>query len=425
VHAESLRRNPLFQNAIALYAVQLAGYVVPLVTVPFLARVLRPDGFGLLALAQSFALWLSILLEYGFNLSASRAIASHRDNPIRVAETAAGVLGAKGVLLVVVTVIAAVAAPVVPALRQHPEYLLWAFLQTLAWGFTPFWYFQGTERVVRLAVIEVGARGLATAAIFLVVRTAGDGWKVLALQASAGLVSTITLLIWLYHEVPWRWPGRSHALAALKEGWGMFVFRGAHGLYTTMNVLVLGLFAPTRAVGFYGGAERIARAVLNLLAPLSQTLYPRISHLVTRDPRKAAGMARFALALIGGAGLILGGILALTAPLGVRILLGPGYEASIPLLRGLALLIPLNGASSALAMHWLFPVGMERAVTAVVLAGGLVNVALAVVLAPRFAETGMVAAVVVAEVFILLALTVGAKRRFARTRQPAPDSLAG
>ena len=75
--------NPLVENAAALYAVQLAGYVLPLITVPFLARVLRPDGFGLLALAQSLALWLSILLEYGFNLSATRAVAAPRMTPAR------------------------------------------------------------------------------------------------------------------------------------------------------------------------------------------------------------------------------------------------------------------------------------------------------------------------------------------------------
>ena len=414
--------NPLVENAAALYAVQLAGYALPLITIPFLARVLHPDGFGLLVLAQSLALWLSILFEYGFGLSATRAVASHRDDPARVAETVAGVMGAKSLLFLGVAIIALLAAATVPAFRRHPEYIVWAWLQTIALGFSPFWYFQGTERMVRPAVLEVAARALATAAMFLVVRTADDGWKVLALQASAGLTSTGVPLLWLYREVPWRRPRLAQALSALRSGWGMFVFRGAHSLYTTMNVVILGLFVPTRAVGYYGGAERIARAVLNLLTPLSQALYPRISHLTKRDPREAGGLARLGLMLIAGVGLVSGAGMALAAPLAVRIVLGPGYEASIPVLRGLALLVPLSGASTVLAMQWLFPVGKERTVTAVILAGGVLNVGLALLLAPHFGQMGMVWAVVAAELFIFSALAWCVRHRLVRRGERPPVS---
>lgn len=401
-----LRRGPLIENALALYAVQLASYALPLVTVPFLARVLRPDGFGLLALSQSFALWLSLLLEFGFNLSASRDIATRRDDLSLVASTVAGVHGAKGLLFLGVLVIAGAAAGLVPAFRQHPDYVMWAWLLTLALGFSPFWYFQGTERMVGPAVVEVAARAVATAAMFIVVRTPADGWKVLALQAFAGIASTGVPLLWLYREVPWRWPRLDQAVAALKSSWGMFVFRSAHGLYTTMNVLILGLFVPTRAVGYYGGAEKIARSVLNLLAPFSQTLYPRVSHLANRDPTKAGSLARVGLMLIGGVAVLLGAALELAAPLSVRIILGPAYEPSVAVLRGLALIVPLSGASTVLAMQWLFPVGKERTVATVILAGGLLNVGLAVLLAPQFAQMGMVSAVVAAELFILIALAL-------------------
>ena len=417
-----LRRSPLVSNALSLYAVQFAGNLVSFVTMPFLARVLRPDTFGLLVLAQSFALWLSVLLEYGFNLSATRDIANHRQDPERVAEIVAGVHGAKGLLALGVVVIAAITAGTLPALRQHPEYLVWAWVQAVALGFSPLWYFQGTERLVPPAVMEVAARAAATAAIFVVVRTSDDGWKAMALQASATVAATGVPLVWLYRQVPWRRPKRTQAVSVLKSAWGMFVFRGAHGLYTTMNVLILGLFVPTRAVGYFGAAERIARGVLNLLTPVTQTLYPRINHLVRRDARRAGALARLGLALIAVLGLTLGAGLAVAAPLVVRILLGPGYDSSVPVLRGLALLVPLSGASSALAMQWLFPLGMERRVTTVILIAGMVNVGLAVLLAPRFAQMGMVWAVLGAEVFIVAALARYAGRRRVPRGDHAPDS---
>ena len=61
-------------NATALYAAHIAGLVVPLLTIPYLARVLRPTGWGLVVFAQSFGAWLALVMEYGFDLSGTRAV---------------------------------------------------------------------------------------------------------------------------------------------------------------------------------------------------------------------------------------------------------------------------------------------------------------------------------------------------------------
>ena len=90
--------HPVAQNALGLYGVQIAGYIIPLITLPYLARVLRPQGLGLVLFAQSFALWASLTIEYGFNLSATRAVAQNREKNDHLAATAAGVLGAKALL---------------------------------------------------------------------------------------------------------------------------------------------------------------------------------------------------------------------------------------------------------------------------------------------------------------------------------------
>src|SRR3981189_3095067 len=93
--ASRIIRHPVARNALALYGIQVAGYVIPLLTIPYLARVLHPQGFGLLLFAQSFAMWASVVIEYGFNLSATRDVARNRASNSMLAEIAAGGLGAK------------------------------------------------------------------------------------------------------------------------------------------------------------------------------------------------------------------------------------------------------------------------------------------------------------------------------------------
>lgn len=402
--ARKLIGHPVARNTAALYGVQFAGYVIPLLTLPYLARVLRAEGFGLLLFAQSFAMWASITFEYGFNLSATREVAKNRGNKEALSSIAAGVLGAKLILLVGFLVISGVAAFSVDNFRQHPSFLLWAVLQALAFGFSPFWYFQGTERMVRAVVVQLFGRIAATLAVFFVVATADDGWKALASQAVAGCAITVVQMGWMYREIGFRMPRLGGSVAALKLGWHMFLFRGASNIYGTANAFILGLFVPAIQVGYFGGAERIAKAIQGLTLPFTQAFYPHMSRLVSHDPPRASRLARWTVPLAGVAGVGLAVGLVLFAHQAVTVILGREYEASVRVLYVFALILPLNATNDALIMHWMLPHGMERVIGAVTVVAILVNLISASMLAPRFAQMGMAWSILIAEAFQLVAL---------------------
>jgi PST family polysaccharide transporter len=422
--------HPVARNALALYAVQFAGYLIPLVTLPYLARVLRPQGFGLLLFAQSFALWTSLAIEYGFNLSATREVARNRADRRVLARTAAGVLGAKAVLVAAMIGIAMVAGVSAPVFREHPAYLWWALPQSLAFGLSPFWYFQGTEKMVRAVGVDFVARACGTGAIFLIVRTPADGWKALAAQAAAGCASTLLQTLWMYREIGFLRPAWHTAVEALRRGWDMFLFRGAYQFYTSANTFILGLFVAPLQVGYFGGAERIERALQGLALPFTQAVYPRMSHLAGQNARSTARIARYTLSFACAIGVGLAVLLAVAAPQIARIILGPGYDASVPVLRVFALVLPINALNTALIMQWMLPHGMERQVGAITLGTFVANVAAAVLLAPRFAQLGMAWAIVIAESLMLLGLLAVMLRRyilraraFGEASRPGPELL--
>ena len=138
-------RHPVVQNALALYSVQFAEYILPMITVPYVARVLQPAAYGLVVYAQNFSSWINLVMEYGFGFSATREIARNRDDRDRHAEIR-GVIGANAFLLLPSILIALVARFTVPAFRDHNWYLWLALLIAVPQGFRPFWYFQGIER---------------------------------------------------------------------------------------------------------------------------------------------------------------------------------------------------------------------------------------------------------------------------------------
>jgi len=406
-----LLRHPVARNTVALYAIQFAGYVMPLVTLPYLARVLHAQAFGLLLFSQSFALWASITFEYGFNFSATREVAQNRGNSEALAEIAAGVLGAKLILISGFLVLSCVAALTVENFYQHPGYLAWAMLQALAFGLSNFWFFQGTERVVVVVLMQLFTRAVATLAIFFVVHSPGDGWKALASQAAAGCILVLVATLWMYREIGFRSLSLEASVRALRQGWNMFLFRSAYNVYGSANAFILGLFVPSLQVGYFGGAERIAKAAQGLTVPFTQALYPHMSRLVSDDPPKASRLARWTIPIAGAAGLALAGALALYASQFVSLILGRGYEASIQVLYVFALVLALEAVNEALIMHWMLPRGMERTVGAVTLGSVFINLISASVLAPLFAHIGMAWAVLIAETFQLSTLSLILFRR--------------
>lgn len=395
-----LRTSVLAGNVAALYGAHLVGMAVPILTIPYLARVLRPEGWGVVVFAQSFAAWLILVLEFGFDLSGTRAVARVRAADDERTRVVAGIQGAKALVLVIASAGTGALFFLVPLFRGYPSILFWAWAYAVLRGLSPFWYFLGQERMRTPAVLDAVTKVLAAAGIFVWVHSPADGWRVLALQAGGAGVSLAIMTTWLYREVTPLIPSLALTSATLKDAVGVFIFRASSGLYIQANAFVLGLMTTPQVVAFFGGAEKIVRAAINLLHPLSQALFPRLSLLVVADPIAARRVFRWCLAGMLALGLAMGVTAFWAAGPLVALFLGPGYEAAVPVLRILAVLPPVVAVGTVFGIHWALPMGFDRPFYRLVLAGGALNLTLAVVLAPRFGAPGMAFSVVAADVLV-------------------------
>src|SRR5438876_12215282 len=95
---QKLLRSSFVHNVIALYGVQGCTYALPLLTFPYLARVLGPSGWGVVVFAQAIGMVIASVVEYGFDISGSRETSRQRNDPQRLSALISGVLGAKSLL---------------------------------------------------------------------------------------------------------------------------------------------------------------------------------------------------------------------------------------------------------------------------------------------------------------------------------------
>lgn len=409
-------RASLIANFSALAGGHALGLIVPLLTVPYLARVLRPEGWAPVLVAQALAAWLSLLLDYGFDLSATRAIAQARGGLRDIGGIVWRVQYAKLSLVPLAVVLMLIAYVFIPTLHEARRLMLFTCAFGIVRGLNPLWFFQGLEQMRGAVFTDVAGKVLAALSVFVFVHEPSDAWKVLALQALFATLSCGWLTLRLLRLVPATPWSLASAMTELRQSWPLFVFRASSTLYMQANTIILSVFSSPLAVAAYGGAERIVRAAINLLEPVTRLLLPRISYLTTSNPSAAAKLIQRCLLILGVGSALAGAAISLGAPLLVRLLLGDGYDAAVPVLRWLALLLPIITIATVLGTFWALPYKRDKLVLGATIAAGITNLSLAALLVPRMEALGMASAVVSAEAVVGVTLAFV----YVRTRMTTP-----
>lgn len=401
---KGLVRLRLVRNVLALYGVRVLEQLLPLIVLPYLTRRLGPEGWGAFAMAQALAMYGIITVEYGFEFAGTRAVARARDRTSRLAVLVTGVLLTQLSLAAVVAVGAFTAQALIPVFQEQ-VLLVWAALAfAICQGFQPLWYFTGREQIPLVAAITISSRLLAILAIFVLVRGPGDGWIVLACYAAGALLSTGANYGLLLREVR---PGRPSLRLigeTLRLGGSMFMMRLAIMTHTAGNVLLLGLLVSPYQVALFSAGEKLCRPVAWLLQPINTALLPYLSRTMDHHPDRAQQVAALTVVVQAALGIALGTVVTLAGPWMVELVFGAEYRAGIPVLRVMALIIPLVVVNAALISQWMIPNGLDRSLNTTIITSAILNLIFALLLAPRFGAVGMAWVTVMAESCMLIGL---------------------
>ena len=352
-----IKRPRLLHNIAALASVQATSYLIPLITLPYLTRTLGVEAWGEIALAQAIIGYFSIVTSWGFSWSATRKIAAARDNGPQLARVFAATWSAQWVLTTMMTLILLALVVFVPFFQKNKFLYLWGICSIISGILFPAWFFNGLERMKEVAIFQVAMRVVALPFIFLLISNSNDAPMIIAINAVSGLLGGVASLCWIKKNFNFCWslPKRNEIWAELKEGGAIFTSTVWIGLYTTLTPSILGMLAGPVAVGYYTLADRARQAAQSTLAPASQALFPRLSHLFKNDPLEAHRLLDRSGRIIVTASALLSIFLWLAADMIVHFLGGVEFKQGGAILRWLAPLPLLVGISNIFGIQVMLP----------------------------------------------------------------------
>ncbi len=388
-------------NFTALSLMQAVNFLLPLVTLPYLVRILGTDHFGLVVFAQSLAMFFHVLVEFGLDLSATREIAIHQGNSKKVNEIFSSVYAIKASLIVLSFLLLTMLVFQTPRLREDWEIYLLSFGSVLGQALFPLWFFQGMERMKLISWIQVSGKAIFTVLVLLLIRRPDDFLLVPVFQGAGFIAAGAAGVFIAMKAIDPVFPDARNTRKLFSESSKLFVSNLASYMYTYSNVLILGALTNNTMVGVYSSMEKLILAVKTAFTPMFQTLFPHVSRKsgsdIIRFTQKLV-LPMFLLGLIIAAFLIVfaGPILDL---LYADVLISR-YSKVLQILGGISLL-----AAMSMLFNLLFLTAMKKYRTRmrIMLFSGIFHLVLAILLTKWYGIYGIAWATLSTEFLLLLA----------------------
>ena len=401
----------LKQNVVALTLLQIGNYLVPLAILPYLTRVLGADGFGRIGFATAFTMYFVLVVEWGFNLSATRDISIKRADKSARSVVFWETIAARLFLTIVTVAALIVLMPIAPKLGEQSDLLWLGMLQVLASTLSSAFYYQGVEKMGAMSFINLGVRLCSIPMIIIGVTRPDQFVQAFAIQTGCFFVASLVNLFFLLRsdEINWIVPSFHGTKKALLNGLPLFLSTAGISLYTNSNAVILGFVASEAAVGYFVAGFTLVKAVVGLSGPFAQAIFPRMSKLVGEDPDYSGPFLRKMVRLQALLGLFLSICLLAFLPWGVTWFFGEAFEETITVVAWLCFLPLIVCLASAFGMQTLIPLGRNRWFAGVLLACGLLNCLLLFPLGYALGATGAAITVLLIECLIMLGMALGVK----------------
>ena len=295
-----IEKVTVVKNYIALLLIQGANFILPLITFPYLVRTLGVEKYGLVMVAQSIAIFFTVIVDFGFNISATREVSLIKENKEKLSKLYWEVLSIKFFLVFISFSILFFLTLFINRFKINSTIYLLSFLVVIGQALFPTWFFQGIEKMKVITIIHVLAKIIFTLCIFTFVLSPED-YKYVPISNGLGFILTgLGGFLFSLKYIKFVIPSIKKMKTLLRESFSLFVSNFAVILYTSSNTFILGMFGGDMIAGVYSSFEKLVVALKSIYSPLYQALFPNLSRKPREDIIKFVNKFKGIIALSGG-----------------------------------------------------------------------------------------------------------------------------
>ena len=395
-----LAKNPALRDTMWLVGLQGLNYLVTLLVWPYLMVVLGAEGFGKIGFALALCQFMMLVVDFGFNLTATKQVALAADKQ-EVSRIASDTMGAKLCLLTLAVLLVA-GVLCIPRFAIY-RVVTWVMFPMVAGHvFTMQWLFQGLNRIRIVSIVNCACRLCILPLTFLLVKSEGDVLCAAAIQAGTYVLSGVIMVVvtWRMRLISLCRTNMVRMRNAIKGSLPIFLSNATSSLYATLFVVFLGYFASSQEVGCYTAAEKVMRVCCYIvLLPAVQAYYPRISRIAQTDRNRARRTVK-GIVIILSCMMLLAGIALFFFSEQIMNLLGKDYGATQVLFRILAIVPLFVALGGVTGQFGLLAMGEERDKTRfrnVYFAAACVSLITIFAFAPKWGAEGAAWALLITE----------------------------
>lgn len=387
----------LIGNFLSLSILRGGQLLIPLITLPYLVQTIGLNKFGLISYATALCMYFSALIQYGFQVTATRDISRAKaSGDYKEISRMYGVTLLSSIALSIISfIIFSVIVYFIPSFNQYSLLYFIVFLFQVSESLFPVWLFHGLEKMKYITYINLSFKVFNLICIFLFVKVENDYLMVPILSFTFSLLSFLVSLyiIKFKFKLSLDVPRINEILHNLNVSRHAFITQFAPNLYNNTTSFLLGVFFDNTVVGIYTAASRIVEVFMSFGRIFVSTFLPFLS-------RKSDDFRYFLLFM-----LVIGGLFSIGLGVGSNFISRYFYNDDGVIGHYIMLLSPwvfFIYARNAIGVNYLMLKGYEKLYSKVILVCSVFSFFVALFLIPNYGINGAISVIVFSSVLMFL-----------------------
>lgn len=260
-----------------LYIMNIVQIVLPLITLPYLARILSISNYGVVSYVKSIMVYANLIMQFGFLLSGTRKIVEAKGNLIKIGKIIGCLTQARMILSIVSFVVLCTMIISIKILRNNALFTLLMFIPIFLDAFLFEFLFRGLEKMHIITIRYLMTKGISTILTFIIIRKNSD----MILLPMLDIFSSFVAIIWIQFELKkmkihiYR-DSLRNSIQALSDSFVYFISEMSSTVFNALNTVLVGIFLSSHEIAYWGLVLAFIGAVQSLYYPVSDGIYPEM-----------------------------------------------------------------------------------------------------------------------------------------------------